>query len=273
MEKKELYSMKKHRRLLLTLGLGAMIGLMASEARAASLVLTVYAGSGTGGAVIDTFTGGSTSISLSAAQLGVLNSDIHTAGYGAYNFIGLSGTSNNPGTNGPQGGFVQLVSQLQALTTGSGAGTPITVTLTEGGFQNPASAAGNSLVNAGQASYQGNQPGMGNSNANSQGFFSDSSSPAVTASTAAFNLPSTGTVPDQHLNSDSKGLGTYVTTYTLTNVGILNLKASAGNTGTQSYTGTTSVLGVPEPSTIVMMVTAMPLPFVLMGLLRRRAKV
>ena len=54
--------MSKHRVFLLALGLTAMMGLMASQARAETMTLTVYAGSGTGGAVVYTTTGGANSV-------------------------------------------------------------------------------------------------------------------------------------------------------------------------------------------------------------------
>jgi hypothetical protein len=269
MEKKELYSMMKHRGVFLGLALAALVGVMGSEARAASLTLSVYAGSGTGGMLIDSFTGGSQSISLTAAQLAILNSDLAAAGFSAYSFANLSGTSNNPGLVG--GGFIQSVGQLQASTTGTGAGMDITVSLTEDSFSLPASGQANLLGDAANANYKGNGPGAASSNTSNTGIFTDSASPPTSVSTSPAPLPSSGGLFDNPSSTSSAPLGTYVGTYSLTSNTVLRLTALAGNTGTNGYSNTVSVTGaVPEPASVVMMLTGMPLPLVVLGILRRR---
>lgn len=266
--------MKTHRARLLVLGLVALMGLMASEARAATLTLNVYAGSGTGGTLIDSFTTGtSQSINLTPTQLGLLNTDLAGAGFSAYSFVGLQGSSNNPGSPIKNEGFVKVSGQLTA-TTGSGAGSPITVTLSEGGFTVPSSMAGNKLINGGTASYSGNVPGASASNTITQAFFSDSGSPTYTTSTSSVALPSTGNSPDQPVGGSSAMLGAYVAPYTLTTSAVLSLTETPGGTGAANgFSATAQAQGVvPEPASIVMMLTGMPLPLVVMGLLRRRAK-
>ncbi len=182
--------MRKHRGILMAMGLAAMIGIMAGEARAGTLTLSVYAGAGTGGALIDSFTGGSTSITLTGAQLGVLNSDLGAAGFSAYSFTGLNGTSNNPGVSALA--YIQVGGQLAALTSGTGMGKDVTVVLNEDSFSSPSSATGNMLENAGNANYKGNVSGAANSDTTNTGLFFQPVAPTNMVATPSVALPSSG---------------------------------------------------------------------------------
>jgi hypothetical protein len=268
MEKKELSSMSKHRGLFLVLGLAAMIGVMASEARAETLTLTVYAGSGTGGAVIYTTTGGSQAVT---ANLTALNSDLTAAGFGAYQFTNLGGSSNNPGTSGPVGGFILTSGNMTVTPGGSGEGTPITVVLTEDGFSAPSSGAGASLFTAATANYAGTAAGPASTQTD-QSQFTDSTPQTITG--GVISQPSNGTQTDSHSTGISQGLPAYVVPYTLTNILVIQLTADpAGSGGSNGFSGKTSVISsgtIPEPASLVMMLTGMPLPLVVLGLLRRR---
>jgi len=251
------------------MGLAAMIGLMATEASAGTLTLTVYAGSGTGGPVIDQFTGGATSISLTAAQLGVLNSDLHAAGFSAYDFTNLSGTSNNPGVSSLA--FVQVSGQLAAATTGTGMGGDVTVVLNEDSFNAPAAQAGNALVNAGGANYKGNVPGAANSDTTHTGLFFQPVPPSNMVATPPVALPSSGGAADNPNGSSMTGLGPYATPFSLESQTVLRLVATPGAGGaTNGFSNTVSLTAIPEPASIVMMLTGMPLPLVVLGIHRRR---
>jgi len=261
--------MKKHRGLFLALGLAAMIGLMAGESRAGTLTLSVYSGAGTGGTLIDSFTGGSTSINLNPTQLSTLNTDLHAAGFGAYNFNSLSGLSNNPGDAALA--FIQVSGQLAAATTGTGMGADITVVLNEDSFNAPSAAAGNKLVNAGTANYKGNTPGGSSSNTTNTGNFFQPVAPSNQVTTTAPSLPSTGAPIDNPNSGSETGLGPYATPFSLESETVLRLTATPGGAGaTNGFTNTVSVTAIPEPASLVLMLTGMPLPLVVLGLLRRR---
>jgi hypothetical protein len=265
--------MRKHRGILMAMGLAAMIGLMAGEARAGTLTLHVYSGVGTGGLELTPaggFTGGSTSINLTAGQLGVLNANMHAAGFGAYSFNSLSGLSNNPGDANLA--FIQISGQLAAATVGTGMGQNITAVLIEDSFNAPSAAAGNQLVNAGTANYKGNVPGAGNSNTTNTGNFFQPLPPSNQVTTTAPSLPSTGAAIDNPNSGSSVGLGPYATPFSLESESVLRLTATPGGMGaTNGFTNTVSLTAaVPEPASIVMMLTGMPLPLVVLGILRRR---
>jgi len=256
MEKRELDSMSKLRGLFFSLGLAAMTGLMAGEARAESLILSVFAGTDTTVAPIFTTTGGANSVT---ANIVSLNSSLAGAGFGAYSFTNLGGSSNNPGSTS-DGAFIITSGNLVVTSGGSGESTPITVVLSEGGFTLPSSSS--TLLDTGTANIAGASDAL----QRTVGQFKDAAGTTVT--TPLGTLTSTGVV------TNTAALGTYVTPFTLESQTILSLDAaSSTGPGSNGFSQKVTVAAgsvVPEPASIVMMLTGMPLPLVLVGLLRRR---
>jgi len=267
MEKKELHSMVKHRGLLSALGLMALFGLSAPEVNAATMSLTVLLDGSPAYSVT-----GATATSVSAVV-----SDLNTALNGSgYSFSSLSGASNNPGTQGPVGGFISDSGNLSYDPAG-GTGGVLTIIVTEDGFTSPASGTGNVLTSAATSNYSGTGAGTTSPLAPTYqtylGNFSDSSSPAVTAATPIISQASNGTAQDSHSDSTTVGLGLYTVPYTLSSTTVISMNSSTALPSNNVFTGKTSVLAsgtVPEPASLVMLVTGMPLPLVVMGLLRRR---
>jgi hypothetical protein len=266
MEKKEQYSMKKHRGVFLALGLAALMGLMASEAGAATMTLSVYAGSGTGGTLLfHTGVGGGTQ----SAQFdgGAITTAIQGAGYGAYTFSGISAASNNTGTLtnafiNMNGGLAVIPGVTGGVGGNGGANSPITVVVREDGFLNPASGTGNTLNTQGSANYV--------NTANDS--FSTPIGGLLTPDTTV-----TGTTLMTSTTSPlaSKPLGVYSSPFSLLDIMVLSLSPGTGtsstNPGTNTFTNKVFVTAaVPEPASIVMMLTGMPLPLVVLGILRRR---
>lgn len=249
--------MKKHRGLFLAMGLAALMGLVASEARAESLTLTVYAGSGTSGAVIYTESGGTMTAQFNASAL---TTALGGAGFSAYTFSAVGASSNNPGS--ASSAFINVNGGL-TVGAGSGADSPITVVVSETGFMAPASLSGNSLNGFVTANFQ-NDTG---SSASQSGNFVDSTTPTpVSVSTTPLTLTSSGSGP-----LASQTIGPYVTPFTLSTESVISLSPSSSNTaGSLSFTNKVFVSAIPEPASIVMMLTGLPLPLVVMGLLRRR---
>jgi len=252
--------MSKLRGLFFCLGLAAMTGLMASEAQAETLTLSVFAGTDTTVAPIYTVTGGATAVS---ANVGVLNSDLAGAGFGAYTFSNLGGLSNNPGSvQVGVGAFIQTTGGMSITAGGSGEGTPITVVLTEGGFTLPAN--GPTLFDNGKASISGTSSGSLSTTA----LFTDANGTTATTPTGTLSQPG-GNV------DTSVALGSYVTPFTLdsqTTLSGTSLSRDPLVPGAIGFvqTVTTAASAIPEPGSLLLMLTGMPLPLVVLGLLRRR---
>jgi hypothetical protein len=250
--------MSRLRGLFFSLGLAAMTGLMAGETRAETLTLSVFAGTDTTAPAIYSVVGGSTAVS---ADTGILNGNLAAGGFGAYSFSNLGGSSNNPGSSllGPLGGAYILTSGNLIVTPGgSGESTPITVALTEGGFVLPTSSP--SLLDTGQANIAGATGSL-----NSEGVLTDATGASTTVTIPT--LTTTGT------QTAAVSPGTYVTPFTLDSQTTLVLDSVSNLPGSNGFSQKVQLIAassVPEPASLVMMLTGMPLPLVVVGLLRRR---
>jgi hypothetical protein len=255
--------MSKLRGIFLSLGLAAIAGLTASEARAGTLTITVMAGTTT----IYTQSGGATTLNVGTAGLTALNNTLTADGFGGYHFNGLQGSSNN-GTTSTTNAYILTSGSVTATPGGSGTGTPLTIILNEGGFTAPSSGAVNTLAAFTQANYGTVATGA----QSDSGSFSDSSSPPVTMSTGTATADYSGSPISQ--GSSSATVPPYMAPFSLSNTLNVSITSSpSSNNGSDGFSGQTTLTAtaVPEPASIVMMLTGLPLPLVLLGLLRRRA--
>jgi hypothetical protein len=261
--------MKKHRGLLLALSLAAIMGLMASEARAATMTLSVYSGNSTALAnQIFTISGTATQVTATG-----VNAALATHGFSAYTFGSLGGSSNL-GVTGATTGQLGMAGNLSVDTTAgnTGADTPITIVVTESGFTVPLSAVFNTLAQTSQANYN-TASITGSSTTTHSGIFTDSTSPTpITVTTSIGPLNPSNTGVSQTGGQTSKPIPTYVTPYTLTSQTLVSLSPAPGSTtGQVQLTNNLLVsAAIPEPASLVLMLTGMPLPLVVLGLLRRR---
>ena len=205
-----------------------------------------------------TFTGTQNAVSPS---LTVLNGDLAGSGY---SFTGIGGSSNN--------GFATtnaFVADSGTLTfTAGGTGGPLTIIVTEGGFTAPASGFGNNMMSTQGATFTNTTTTSSQSDV---GNFTDNGVVNQNLPTSPSTL--VATTPASQSASASSGLPPYVTPFTLTSTTTINLSAaSSASPGNDVFTSTTSVSAqaVPEPASVILMLTGMPLPLVVMGLLRRR---
>jgi hypothetical protein len=257
--------MSKHRVFLLTLGLLAMMGFMSSQAHAETMTLTVYAGSGTSGAVLYSTLG--SSANSVTADVAALNGALSGGGFAAYTFSNLGGVSNNPGANNPIGGVLQAAGDL-SVTAGSGAGTPITIVVTEDGFTAPSGGLGGILSDRAITNYAGIR--AGGTTAGTGMFAAPSISPTVTGSTSPSPAVANGNILDIHDSSSTTNVSAYQIPYTLISMTVISVNpgTSRGSVGILNKVELLS--GIPEPASVVMMLTGMPLPLVVLGILRRR---
>jgi hypothetical protein len=243
--------MMKHRGLILALGLTALLGLSARETRAANMTLDVIYGGST-----FQFTGGANAVT---ANLTVLNGDLAGSGY---SFTSLGGSSNNgfATTNA----FVADSGTLQFSAGGTGG--PLTIIVTEGGFTAPASGASNTMKSTQGATFTNTTSSTSQSDV---GNFNDGH--AVDQSLPTSPMTLFGTTSNSQSASNSSGLPTYVVPFTLTTTTTISMGA-VSSPASDVFTSTTSVSApiVPEPSSLILTLTGMPLPLVVMGLLRRR---
>jgi len=251
--------MQKHRTRFLILALGALIGLAASESRAGTLTMTITAN---GHTIVITPTSpfaqaGSTNTNLQVNTT-LLNSTLGTDG-SAITFSNLGATSNLPGAAQPVG--ATLGEGGTALSSGGTlAARTISIVTTQTGFSVPSGLNG-TLNGLETSSFTGST--MGDTQATSSSY--------QTLSTATHTYTSTGPLLNGDIfpSSYPGGIGTVPTSYSLDASAALVLTS-----GTDKFAVSTQVSAgsVPEPASIVMMLTGMPLPLAIVGLIFRRRR-
>jgi hypothetical protein len=231
---------------------------MASEARSETMTLEVFAGTDTTSPFIYSVIGSSNAVT---ADTNILNGNLAGAGFGAYSFSNLGGNSNNPGSTTPGvGAFIQTTGGLSVIAGGGGEGTPITVVISEGGFTLPFN--GPKLTDV----LLGNLSGLSSGSLSTEGVLTDAT--GATSSTGLGTITSTGST------TVSTDLGAYATPFALESQTILSGTSLSRNPlipGSIGLIQTVSTeAAVPEPATLVMMLTGMFMPLVVQRLRRRR---
>jgi len=258
---KELSTMLKHRRLLLSLALSALFSLTGSGAGASPITMTIKLGGGASFLVDTVATSTPTSYTVDAAGLAAINSFLSTNG-SEYRLFGLSGSSNFPG-NVSQGNLV-VTGEIHSIPTG-GSDAVLTLTEAETSFTSP-TGTGGTLMSSSSGNFT-NQPAGGGHTALSM--FNATSTPT-------YSVLSTGVAVNPGVNGGpvSAPVAPVSTLYTLTNVATFGLSKASGPSDIVDSFGVTATIGsiVPEPVSMVMFVTGMPLPLVVVGLLRRRRR-
>lgn len=248
--------MMNHRRLLWSLGLVGMMGLMASEVRGAPITLTIST-DGTTLTVANVATPPPANIKDTSFQvnIGALNAALSSAG-SAYQFNALGGNSNFAGG---ANGFLTVTGTLTEGGTGTALG-PIVITIAETGFTAPPTQTG--MEESSTAQYTNTTAG---DNQSATGTYN-----ATTLTLGAGLMTSTGPALNSYSPTTSasvSGTGSYDLTQAVT----INLAPNA-NSPTDGFSGSVRVTGtaIPEPASMVMMMTAMPLALV--GFLRHRRR-
>lgn len=247
--------MKKHRGLFLALGLTALLGLMGGGAHAETITLTVT----TNG---HTFTFNSVSSDLLNVAVGALNTTLAADG-SAYQFTSLGASSDFPGNGPPNGGTLSTNGGVSVLTTGTGVTGSLVITTTESGFTAPTGPNG-TLFSTASGTYSNVATGTESYTSSFNALNSATGSSASSGVTV--NSPPITIAP--------LAVGTVASGYSLDNSLVINLTKNTTSQANLGFSGAAQVLAtsVPEPASIVMMLTGMPLPLVVIGLLRRRRR-
>jgi hypothetical protein len=250
---KELLSMQRHRGLFLKLAMVALLGFMGNQVQAGTVTISVDL---EGVGVIYSTTG--------SVNINALNTDLVNAG-SAYQFEPNGLSASTTGTLTTAGlstsGFVTVISGAGLSTTPA-----LSVDVVESNILAPTgtgSLSGSAGVNytqvpSGSTSFTGDY---------------QTPPPPVTTVTPTFTLAASGT-NGGGTTFPSMSLGAVAGGYSLSNHFIISLDpATASTGGTDSFGGgvVLTATTIPEPASIVMLLTGMPLPLaIVFGLMRRR---
>lgn len=259
--------MKKHRGLFLGLGLAALLALSVREGRAETITMTIVTNGHTivvTGSLVSSQT--STNFQVNTTNL----NNLLTADGSAYQFSALGATSDWPGTTGSQGGSLSTSGGLYIPTTATGATGPLTITTTEDGFTAPTGPNG-TLVSTETANFT-NVPTGGTETY--QSGFGPLPTTLTLYPTPPLSATSSGTTANNWSPSATNSVGNVPSPYALGNTLTINLTQNTAAQAQLGFSGAAQIFAttVPEPMGLVMMLTGMPLPLVVVGLLRRRLR-
>jgi hypothetical protein len=245
--------MRKHQRFAWSFGLIAVMGLMAGEARATNITLTIS----TNGATL-TITGGANALN---ADVSSVNSFLSSHG-SAYQFSSTLGAASDwfGNSNPAIGGYLNVQGTLTEGGTGTALGA-IVITANQTGFTAPPVQT---------AMQEGATAGFLNSTSgDSQSAFGMWNTTATTPSIVFTSPGGFDTFNNTQSPQTISGTGTYNLTETMT----ISL-ASSTSSPQDGFYGQLKVTGtaIPEPASLVMFLTAMPLPLALVGLLYLRRR-
>jgi len=254
---------------LSSLALSALIGLIAGQARAETITLTITIPGhtitisgppGTPASLVTSST--SDSLQINTANLNKL---LSTDG-SAYQFDSLGVTSNWSGTTGADGAFLSTTGSINIPTSLAGGATSLSIMVTEDGFTAPVGSNGNLAVTH-AAQYVDAATG---STQMSQGSYNAVLGAAVTQTSTGL---STNPGTPYPVPPDNTAIGSTTTGFSLNNSLVFGIIPNTATKASDGFSVTAQVTAVvPEPASMVMFLTGMPLPLVVVGLLRRRRR-
>jgi len=241
----------------------ALVGIMAGEARSAPIHMTIDLSSGPqiDVDIFATTTANGYNVDASTGDLANLNATLAARG-SEYQFVGLSGSSNFPG-DATQGQLI-LTAEIHSVANG-GTDSFLRLTETETGFTSPTGPSG-TLSSSSTGNFTNQSAGVGH----------DALSMFNSTTAGPYSVLSNGSPVGFGGGMASVGVAPVSTLYTLTNVATFGLShpGPGGNDIVDSagVTATITANVIPEPASIVMFLTGMPLPLVVVGMLRRRRR-
>jgi hypothetical protein len=249
-----------HRHFLTCIACGlSVLALTAAEARATSLTLTVTESSG--GATVSILDNTALDSNPTVGVIDVLTSGLNPL-LSNYLFTALGATSNAPG-NSTQAMLAQ--DGTARLIAGVGTGS-ISITASDVDYNLP-SGPGGFLRSSASDTYT-NAP-TGDSHAFTS-WFNPSNAlnardvPSPTVTLLAVDPP----YPNSHSGDATPTPVTLTTPYGLTSTAVLTLTGGTPGLPAQiQYTGSTTISAIPEPASLALMLTAVPVT--LFGALRR----
>jgi len=246
--------MKKLRGLSWALGLTALLGLTAREGRAETISMTLsVTGAATAFSVDAVATPGSDNYTVDSTGITAINGYLSTNG-SQYSFSTLGGGSNF--STASSVGILNVSGTINSITTGNAG---LTLTETESAFTAPVGPSG-TLTSTSTADLTGQTT----SGQTASSTYSNAGPPAVSVTTPSYPVPPTG-------GSSSATVTPVATLYTLTNVASFTLGSGTSSSPiVDGFSVTAHISAVPEPSTLLTMLTGLPVPLFIAGWLRRR---
>jgi len=246
----------------LGLALSLVLGVTAQSARAGNIEIDMTVTQGANSATFNIFLGSgeedpnSTSNNVSG-NLALINGFLTTSGIGV-NFVSLGAASNNPGSV-----FAGITQNGLFSVTAGGAPVTISSVAFQTDFLSPTGGVG-SLQSSSSSTAANVAPGTSQ---RFQSWFDQTNTGAMSTPSPTVGLVYPGSFGSLSGTAPPTPISNVVPPYALVN----QISITIGTTGQQSaytYGGSTilAVTSVPEPASVMMMASALPIAF---GLIRR----
>jgi hypothetical protein len=272
--------MKKHRGLWLGLGLVVLLGLPAPPARAGTLTMVLTWGAApnqtltiTGGPYATDTVDPTTGIeSLTITNLTLLNGYLKSNGSNLQFAAGTGVSDNQASATQASGATLTSVGQLNLSGTNPAGSDSMTITAFLQDYTVPTGSAG-LLASSASGNFQNTN--IGNSIVGQSWYNNDNSADGMllpsgtTTITSNSTLPNSGTVVPPS-GTRTAPIANYAVPFSLTNQVMVTMTPTGLSGENTQYNLLTQVTAVPEPASLVMMLTGMPMPLVLLSILRRR---
>lgn len=197
-----------------------------------------------------------------------LNTALAAAGFGNLSFSGLEATSNNPGD------AVSATVGISGNAQVSSGTVDFSIVTFQTDFVLPVGPAG-LLDNSSSVTFSN----VGSGSANTfQSYFDPTNTGApisgsmIASPVLTFVAPGGVGQNSQSGNSPLTGLGTISAPFALVNQLNVTLSGTANQVGEDRFTAGTTVTAIPEPASVVMMMSALPIAFGLVRSFRRGTK-
>jgi len=189
---------------------------------------------------------------------------------------GLNSVTNNPGTSSATMSISGTAAVVAGVSTSSDKFL-VTITTSQTDFTSPTGPAG-VLANS-ESSTITNTTGAAGDMQSVKSWYNPANTNVATGPTTAlmsYALPLTGTTP-MSLSSPTATAAVSVapTPYALVNQVMIQITGNGATPNAKDVFGSATTLtagAIPEPASIVLFLTGMPLPLVVVGLLRRRRR-
>lgn len=275
--------MTKHRKLWLGLGFMALFGLSGSQAQAGTLTVVLSWGSNTltisGNGAFSTLTPASSNGGIESLTFNTqaLNNFLSSNGSNL-TFQAGSGVSDNQ-ASATQASGANLTSTGQVNLTGTNASGANSITITAF-LQDYSTPTGTSGMISSSSSNTFTSTAVGDNSTFNSWYNSDNSAGGTLLPSGLVTYTSTNTTTNNGQPSiptsgtTTAAISPFVTPFSLTNTTTITLTPTGKTNESDLYNGTTLVTAsgtaIPEPASIIMMLTGMPVPMIVLGMLRRR---
>jgi len=268
--------MQKHRTRFLVLALVALIGFAASEAKAGYIIgISITDNTTSTTTTFNVSKGGpNDSTPITSPNIITVSGALDTSATGL-SLTGVNSSTNNPGTTIASLSVGGTGSVVSGVATSDDSFT-VVITVSQTSFTSPTGAKG-LLSDSDSSTISSTTGAVGDMQKVQSWYNAANTNAAVGISTpgVSYALPAATSTLSLSSPTESQTLAVAPTPYALVERITFTITGNSSNPNAKDvFTGTTTLTAsaIPEPASIILMLTGMPLPLAIVGLIFRRRR-